>query len=937
LEWGLDTSYSLGSRNVGPDGSDNRYRQVITGLTPGTKYYYRVQVGSSNYTGSFRAAPPGSAQNVKFFAYGDTRSYPQNQNNVTGQMIDTYTIDPEFQTIACHVADWVNNNSESDWTNQWFNTGYANNMKFFSEVPIMGSRGNHEGSGSVLAKYFRFPYYSDRFYYAFEYGPTLQIFMDTEESHGSGSSQYNWLVDQLQNTSKKWIFITLHAPGFSAGTHSNNSTVANDIHPLCVQYGVDIVFGGHNHNYAHILKDGIRHITTGGGGATLYDVDTGTSDLQAWAEQYHHCEIEILGDTMNVTVRNSSGSVIDTFSKIDNTIPTGVTADFSASPTIADIGESVSFTDISTGSPTSWSWTFPGGTPASSTAQNPSVTYAAEGTYDVTLTAANAEGSDVETKTGYITVIDNPTTFTLTTAVSGEGTISPAGGTFTEGTVVNIEAVPSAGYVFNGWSGDLSGAANPTTITMDADKHVNAAFIFSSGGNYLPFPISSSSDDAEEDESDTSMYLDSTDLEMVDESGSSSNRQLVGLRFTGLTIPKGVNITGAYIQFTCDDDNTGSTSLTIKAEDTDNSPTFTSGSGNISSRTTTSASVSWSPPAWTIIGEAGAAQQTPDISSLIQEVIDRPGYSYGNPITIIITGSGEREAEAYDGTAAPVLYIKAESSTPQPPVADFSVDQTTINEGQTVNFTDLSTNAPTSWSWTFAGGTPASGTAQNPSVTYDTAGTYDVTLTVTNSAGSDTKTKTDYITVQVTLPTVGNTQVLPQTSTSANRRAMPFTMPEDGTITRVTMHHTGGGGSMILGVYDGTSSAPANRIGVTPVTGVNGSTGWQTINLTDSVFVSGGSTVWLAWVYQNNPGIAYDNGTPGRVDAGEAWTGSMPSRKHGPGVCLQASAALHKPTSSIPSMPLIPRHRPSSILLPPTPAEMEASAHPVAPITQGLT
>jgi hypothetical protein len=89
-------------------------------------------------------------------------------------------------------------------------------------------------------------------------------------------------------------------------------------------------------------------------------------------------------------------------------------------------------------------------------------------------------------------------------------------------------------------------------------------------------------------------------------------------------------------------------------------------------------------------------------------------------------------------------------STPVPvaPVADFTANNTNISTGQTVNFTDQSQNNPTSWSWTFSGGTPSTSTAQNPAVTYNTAGTYDVSLTVTNTAGSDSKTITAYITVE---------------------------------------------------------------------------------------------------------------------------------------------------------------------------------------------
>ncbi len=82
------------------------------------------------------------------------------------------------------------------------------------------------------------------------------------------------------------------------------------------------------------------------------------------------------------------------------------------------------------------------------------------------------------------------------------------------------------------------------------------------------------------------------------------------------------------------------------------------------------------------------------------------------------------------------------------PEAEFSGDILNILEGQSVNFTDLSIYNPTSWSWTFTGGTPGTFNGQNPgAITYNTAGTYQVQLTVTNGNGSDTETKTGYVTV----------------------------------------------------------------------------------------------------------------------------------------------------------------------------------------------
>ncbi len=79
--------------------------------------------------------------------------------------------------------------------------------------------------------------------------------------------------------------------------------------------------------------------------------------------------------------------------------------------------------------------------------------------------------------------------------------------------------------------------------------------------------------------------------------------------------------------------------------------------------------------------------------------------------------------------------------------ADFTADQITVQEGGSINFTDLSSGDPTSWSWVFEGGEPASSTEQNPTVSYSVPGTYEVSLTVSNGDAEDTETKAGYITV----------------------------------------------------------------------------------------------------------------------------------------------------------------------------------------------
>jgi PKD repeat protein len=82
------------------------------------------------------------------------------------------------------------------------------------------------------------------------------------------------------------------------------------------------------------------------------------------------------------------------------------------------------------------------------------------------------------------------------------------------------------------------------------------------------------------------------------------------------------------------------------------------------------------------------------------------------------------------------------------PVTDFTVSETLIYIGETVFFSDESTGNPTSWEWTFEGGTPSTSTDQNPVVAYNTVGTYRVVLTINNEYGSDTTIRRDFITVE---------------------------------------------------------------------------------------------------------------------------------------------------------------------------------------------
>ena len=189
-----------------------------------------------------------------------------------------------------------------------------------------------------------------------------------------------------------------------------------------------------------------------------------------------------------------------------------------------------------------------------------------------------------------------------------------------------------------------SGVNNAMVKVTDANGAVHTAMIYIT---VLPITgvIADSADDAEESATGA-MSLASTDLELVND-GALGN-QIVGLRFSQLFIPQGAVISSAVIQFTADEAQSEATLLDITAENADDSAGFTTTSGNLSSRTETSSRVQWSPAAWATIGEAAAAQATPNIAGLVQQVVSRPGWAAGNALTILIRGTGHRTADSFE-------------------------------------------------------------------------------------------------------------------------------------------------------------------------------------------------------------------------------------------------------------------------------------------------
>jgi hypothetical protein len=645
-------------------------------------------------------------------------------------------------------------------------------------------------------------------YYSFDYANIHFICLDSHDSDlNTTGPMLKWLVEDLAATTQNWIIAYWHHPPYSKGSHDSDSsgtlsTIRENVLPILESYGVDLVLCGHSHSYERSYQlhghygdsntlDQTMIVDGGDGradgiGAYIKDVIgavyivAGSSGKTSGGSLDHpvmffslnrlgSLVLDVDGNQLDATFINEVGVIEDYLTMLKGnlapTVDAGpdqaviLPANASLHGTVSDDGEPSQSTLTTT-----WSYVSgPGSVEFGSVnLVDTTASFSTAGDYVLRLTANDGElAADDEVTvhvypegtTNQAPIVDaGPDTSTvLTAAVTLDGLVDDDGLPISPGTVTST------------WSK----VGGPGVVTFGDANAVDTTAIFSTDGTYDlrlsasdgdlnawdemtvtvdPAPlvvdvrVGASSDDAEESASG-SVGLGSSDLELTQE----STQQTVGMRFNGIAVPPGATVTSAWIQFQVDETDSQATSLTIQAEAADNPPTFSS-SANISSRPRTVEAVQWSPPAWNTTGEAGPDQQTPDLSAVIQEVVNLSGWTSGNSLAVIITGTGKRVAEAYDGdsSGAPLLHIEFSTGPPgnQAPSVDAGPDQAVAPGADatldgTVADDGLPEAATVITTWTRESG-PGTVTFANASAAVTTAsfsanGTYVLRLTADDS------------------------------------------------------------------------------------------------------------------------------------------------------------------------------------------------------------
>ena len=608
------------------------HQVAISGLSANTIYYYAIgdslgqMEGDSSYY--FKTAPViGSTEPVTAWILGDCGTADLDQELVRNAYYN-YIGSNHTDMVLLLGDNAYDDGFDNEYQEAMFDV-YPDKLKnsIFWSCP-----GNHDyfGSGLNNAYYdiFSFPTSGEagglasntERYYSFDYANIHIISLDShDENRAVGSPMLTWLENDLAATTQEWVIVMFHHPPYSKGSHDSDDSseermieMRENVLPICESYGVDLVLSGHSHAYERSKLINGHYGFSNTYDPAIHDIDGGNGQLNGSGAYQQNTNIE---GTVYLVTGSAGGA-----SPVGNH-PVMYLSKEQLGSTILEVNGNqmdVKFLNEN-------------------------------GVVDDSLTLVQNGFSEVNWTNpinGNVYYNLNPIALNVD-AIDNDGTITQVE-YFVNEVSIGIDIVapysliwtpPAFGsFLLKATATDNAGNVRSKEITISVNDNPTAS---------IAIQINDEDDDAEELEGD--MRVNSGDLDLVDDG---DGEQIVGLVFNDLNIPMGAVITNAYIQFTTDGTDSGSTNLTIHGEDTDNALSFTTSDFNLSSRPTTAASVNWIPPAWSSQGEAGINQQTPDLSSLVQEIVDRSGWVENNSMGFIISGVGTRTAVSYNGSSS---------------------------------------------------------------------------------------------------------------------------------------------------------------------------------------------------------------------------------------------------------------------------------------------
>jgi predicted phosphodiesterase len=247
---------------------------------------------------------PVAADSTRFAVIGDTGTGDKYENDVAQVLIKSRDAFP-FTFVIMMGDNLYGSERPQDYVNK-FEKPYRALLD--AKVSFYATLGNHDDPNQRLYKPFNMN--GERFY-TFTKGPIRFFVLD---SNYMDANQLSWLERELQKSTDKWKMTYFHHPLYSSGgRHGSEVDLRQQLEPLFVKYGVDVVFAGHEHFYERIKPQKGIHYFTSGGGAKLREGDVIRSPLTAAAfdTDRSFMLVEVSSDTFRFQTISRLGKRVD--------------------------------------------------------------------------------------------------------------------------------------------------------------------------------------------------------------------------------------------------------------------------------------------------------------------------------------------------------------------------------------------------------------------------------------------------------------------------------------------------------------------------------------------------------------------------------------------------------------------------------------------------
>lgn len=322
VDYGLDLTYSAGSVSNTTPGRAQTVQ--LSGLVPGTTYFYRVRAGNEVLAQglSFRTRPEAD-QPFRFVVIGDHGQGTPGMYAIAN-LVNARTDFDAVMTVGDNIygISPCNMDGAPGWYDPYWFSLYGPTMARVATFPALGNHDWDTASGQYMVDYFRLPTNGPVNHigknYSFEFGNLHVAVIDTEpyeDNTTNAMAEINaWLAADLAAATQRWRIAILHRPPYtSKGSHDDNVRVKANIVPILEANGVHVVLQGHNHWYERINPiNGIHYLTIAGSGAGLYSVNP-RKDYSARLvnDRHSYAIVEVNGGRMRIEAVDDAGAIFD--------------------------------------------------------------------------------------------------------------------------------------------------------------------------------------------------------------------------------------------------------------------------------------------------------------------------------------------------------------------------------------------------------------------------------------------------------------------------------------------------------------------------------------------------------------------------------------------------------------------------------------------------